>query len=87
VPGRAELLLGSPVFTRVVINRSNGVRMTVNADTTDTYISSVRFRGQPLTRSWLPESFIQKGGTVSFTQSPTPDTTWATSVADLPKDH
>ena len=38
VPGRAELLLGSPVFTRVVIDRSNGVRLTVNANTADTYV-------------------------------------------------
>lgn len=87
VPGRAELLLGSPIFTRVVINRSNGVRLTVNADTADTYIGSVWFRGQPLTRSWLPESFIQKGGAITFTQSPTPNTTWATALPDLPKDH
>ncbi len=87
VPGRAELLLGSPVFTRVVINRGNGVRLTVNADTAGTYVGSVRFRGQPLTRSWLPETFIQQGGAVTFTQSTTPNTTWATPVADLPNDH
>jgi putative alpha-1,2-mannosidase len=86
VPGRAELLLGSPVFTRVVINRSNGVRLTVNADTTETYIASVRFRGRLLTRSWLPETFLQNGGAVTFSQSPTPNTTWATSLSDLPKD-
>ena len=86
VPGRAELLLGSPVFTRVVINRSNGVTLTVNADTTGTYVESVRFRGAPLTRSWLPEAFIQKGGVVTFTQSSTPNTAWAISPSDLPKD-
>jgi predicted alpha-1,2-mannosidase len=87
VPGRAELLLGNPVFTRVVIDRSNGVRLTVNATSTDTYVQDVRVRGGTLTRSWLPETFVQRGGAVTFTMGPDPDTQWATTAADLPKDH
>lgn len=85
VPGRAEVLLGSPVFTRVVIERSNGVRLTVNANSTDTFVQSVRFRGKPLNRSWLPEAFVRNGGAVTFTLGATPNPQWATT--DLPKDH
>jgi predicted alpha-1,2-mannosidase len=87
VPGRAELLLGSPVFTRVVLTRSSGVTLTVNATSTDPYVQSVQLDRRPLTRSWLPESFVQRGGTVSFTLGTTPNTTWATAAADLPRDH
>ena len=87
VPGRAEMLLSSPVFTRVVIDRSNGVRLTVNAAGTDTYLRSVKLNGSVLRRSWLPESFVQRGGTVTVTSGTTPDKTWATAPADLPRDH
>ncbi|MFC7529797.1 GH92 family glycosyl hydrolase [Actinoplanes sp. GCM10030250] len=87
VPGRAEMLLGSPVFTRVSLRRSNGVTLTVVADSTDTYVRSVRLNGAPLSRSWLPESFVQRGGTVSFTLASTPNQTWATTSRDLPQDH
>jgi putative alpha-1,2-mannosidase len=71
----------------VVIDRSNGVRLTVNAGTTDTYVQGVKLNGSTLRRSWLPESFVQSGGTVTFTLAPTPDKTWATAPSELPKDH
>lgn len=87
VPGRAEMLIGSPVFTRVVIDRGNGVRMTVNATSTDTYVQAATFRGREHDRSWLPEAFVQRGGTVTLTLGPDPDTTWATRPGDLPRDH
>ncbi|HEV7965359.1 MAG TPA: GH92 family glycosyl hydrolase [Actinoplanes sp.] len=87
VPGRAEMLLGSPVFTRVVVDRSNGVELNINANSTDTYVQSVKLGRAPLGKSWLPESFVQRGGTVTFTLGPTADTTWATAPADLPQDH
>ena len=86
VPGRAELLLGSPVFTRVVIDRSNSVRLTVNANSADTYVQSVKLNGAPLRRSWLPESYLRRGGTVTFTLATTPNQSWATAAADLPRD-
>jgi predicted alpha-1,2-mannosidase len=86
-PGRAEMLLGSPIFTRVVLNRSNGVRLTINANTTDTYVQSVKLDNRQLKKSWLPESFVQRGGTVNFTLGSTANTTWATAAADLPQDH
>ncbi|GLW33604.1 GH92 family glycosyl hydrolase [Actinoplanes regularis] len=86
VPGRAELLLGSPVFTRIELLRSNGVRLTVTADTTDKYVQSAELNGKNLNRSWLPESFVQRGGTVAFTLGTTPNRTWAIAAADLPRD-
>jgi len=87
VPGRAEMLLGSPVFTRVVVDRGNGVELNINANSTDTYVQSVKLGRTSLSRSWLPESFVQRGGTVTFTLGPAANTTWATAPADLPQDH
>ena len=86
-PGRAELLLGSPIFTRVVIERSNGVRLAITGNTTGTYVQDVRVNGSVRRASWLPESFLQRGGTVVFTLGDAPNTTWATTARDLPLDH
>jgi predicted alpha-1,2-mannosidase len=83
VPGRAEMLLGSPVFTHVSLLRSNGVRLTINANSTDTYVQSVRFNGAARTQSWLPESFVQRGGTVDFTLGTAP----ASTLSGEPVDH
>ncbi len=86
-PGRAELLLGSPIFTRVVIERSNGVRLAITGNTTGTYVQDVRVNGSVRRASWLPELFLQRGGTVVFTLGDAPNTTWATTARDLPLDH
>jgi predicted alpha-1,2-mannosidase len=86
-PGRAETLLSSPIFPLVVIERSNGVRLTVESvGASDAYIQSVRLNGVAQLRSWLPESFVRSGGTVSFTLGAQPSPTWGTAVADLPRD-
>jgi predicted alpha-1,2-mannosidase len=87
-PGRAEMLLSSPIFPRVVINRSNGVTLTVNATgASDAYVQSVKLDGKALTKSWLPETFVRKGGTVSFVLAATPSATWGKATADQPVDH
>jgi predicted alpha-1,2-mannosidase len=87
-PGRAEMLLSSPIFPRVVIDRSNGVRLMVNATgASDAYVKGVRVNGSRSSRSWLPESFVRSGGTVAFTLGAEPDTRWGTAGRDLPRDH
>lgn len=88
-PGRAELLLGSPLFPTVRIERDNGVKLTVNAPgTSDThqYIQQVRLDGKPHTRSWLPESYLLRGGTVAVTLGASSDPQWGTSAGALPRD-
>jgi predicted alpha-1,2-mannosidase len=83
-PGRAELLVGSPLFPKVELRRSNGVRLTVEAPaTTDAnqYVQSLTLNGKPRTESWLPESFITRGGRITATLGPAP-TTWGTPPAD-----
>jgi predicted alpha-1,2-mannosidase len=74
-PGRAELLLGSPLFPRVELRRSNGVRLVVEAPATsdaNQYVQAVRLNGRSHPISWLPESFVQRGGRLSFTMGATP---------------
>ncbi|MEV0291698.1 GH92 family glycosyl hydrolase [Kribbella sp. NPDC050820] len=83
-PGRAELLVGSPLFPRVEIRRSNGVRLTVEAPaTSDTnqYVQSLTLNGRERAESWLPESFITRGGRIAVQLGAEP-TDWGTPPVD-----
>ncbi|GAA1617163.1 GH92 family glycosyl hydrolase [Kribbella sancticallisti] len=83
-PGRAELLVGSPLFPKVELRRSNGVRLTVEApETSDAnqYVQSLSLNGKPQTESWLPESFITRGGRINVQLGAAP-TGWGTAPND-----
>jgi predicted alpha-1,2-mannosidase len=87
VPGRAELTVGSPLFTQVKIASPDGRKFTVNAPgSSDTvgYVTGLKVNGAQTTKPWLPESFAQNGGTLDFTMSATPDTTWGAAASDAP---
>lgn len=83
-PGRAELLVGSPLFPKVELRRSNGVRLTVEAaETSDAnqYVQSLSLNGKSRAESWLPESFITKGGRIDVQLGAAP-TDWGTAPID-----
>jgi hypothetical protein len=87
IPGRAELVLNSPLFPEVEINRPGGQKLTIKAPgaaTTVPYVTGLRVNGVTTTRTWLPESFVNNGGTVDFTLSSTPDVNWGTAPTDAP---
>ncbi|MGW4466702.1 GH92 family glycosyl hydrolase [Micromonospora sp. NPDC004704] len=89
VTGRAELLLGSPLFPTVRIERDNGVKLVVNAPNTsdaNQYVQSVRLDGGPYAKSWLPESFIRSGGTVNVTLGADANRSWGTGANQVPRD-
>jgi predicted alpha-1,2-mannosidase len=87
IPGRAEFTLTAPLFSKVVLTRPSGQKITINAPGAATavpYVTGLKVDGQPSTRPWLPESFINNGGTLDYTVSATPDTTWGAAPADVP---
>jgi predicted alpha-1,2-mannosidase len=87
VPGRAELILASPQFPAVTITRANGVVIDMtapNASDPVKYVQSLTVNGSASNRAWLPASFVANGGTLAFTLSATPNTTWASAPADAP---
>ncbi|MDQ1653270.1 MAG: hypothetical protein QOI35_2470, partial [Cryptosporangiaceae bacterium] len=88
-PGRAELLVASPAFPKIVVDRANGVRLTVLAPATggDAYVQSLALDGAARAQSWLPESFVQSGGTVTVNLGAQPNTGWATAAASRPQGH
>ncbi|WP_051367693.1 GH92 family glycosyl hydrolase [Hamadaea tsunoensis] len=86
-PGRAELLLAAPLFPQVVIHRSNGITLTVNAPNASAstfYIQSAAVNGTTSTKPWLAESMVAGGGTVDLTLATTASTTWGAAAADAP---
>jgi putative alpha-1,2-mannosidase len=86
IPGRAELVLGSPIFKSIHIRRPAG-DIVINAPAAETnapYIQGLKLNGKPTTRTWLPESFVEHGGTVDFDLSTTPNKKWGINVEDAP---
>jgi predicted alpha-1,2-mannosidase len=87
IPGTANLVVGSPLFTQVKINTPTGHTFAINApgsSAANQYVTGLKVDGQASTHDWLPESFAQHGGTLDFTLGSTPSTTWGTSAADAP---
>lgn len=90
VPSRAEMLLSSPVFTSAVVHRAGGKDLTITAPAAsdaNRYVRSTTVDGKASTRSWLPESFVNGGGTITTAVGPTPNRAWGTGKGDLPVDH
>jgi predicted alpha-1,2-mannosidase len=86
-PGRAELLLTSPLFPEAVIRRANGVTITVRAagaGASAPYVRALRVGGRPSTRAWLPASFVARGGDLTFSLGDAPDPRWGTAPGDAP---
>ncbi|QFZ21629.1 GH92 family glycosyl hydrolase [Saccharothrix syringae] len=86
VPSRAELVVGSPLFTSVKVNR-DGRDITITAPGASSeamYVRGLRVNGRDTTRPWLPESFVARGGRLDFTLGTAPDTAWGSAPADAP---
>ncbi len=86
IPGRAELVLGTPLFPAIEVRRRAGPVIRVEAPGADSlvYVRALSVDGQPTTRSWLPESFVAAGGQLRFTLSAVPDTLWGRGADDVP---
>jgi putative alpha-1,2-mannosidase len=86
IPGRAELVLGSPFFKTIHIRRPAGdiVINAHGADTNAPYIQGLKVNGKPTTKTWLPETFVEHGGTLDLELSTSPDKQWGTNPEDAP---
>lgn len=85
-PGRAELVLGSPLFEEATITRA-GVHTTIHAKGAGMdapYIASLSVNGKPSGRAWLPASFVASGGVLDYALSRTPQKAWGAKPEDAP---
>ena len=67
VPGRTELVLGSPLFPAITIHRPVGDSPCVH---------QLLVSGQPSAKTSLPEALTLHGGTLNFTVFSIPDKIW-----------
>ncbi|MEW2316186.1 GH92 family glycosyl hydrolase [Streptomyces bauhiniae] len=79
VPSRSELVLGSPLFDRVEINRAQGNDISIRAEGAATdapYVQSLKVNGRSSDRAWLPASFVRDGGRLDYRLGTTPNRAW-----------
>ena len=85
-PGRAELVVGSPAFSGIVVHRPGGP-VTIRAPHAAAdapYVTRLRIDGKETTHPWLPASFTAAGGTLDFGLAKTPDPGWGSAPEDAP---
>ncbi len=85
-PGRADLVLGSPLFPQARIDRPGGavVIRAPGAAADRPYVVGVRVNGQASSRPWLTSDFATGGGTLEFDLAAKPDPHWGASPKDAP---
>lgn len=86
IPGRAELVLGSPLFSKITLHRpSKDIVITADgAGTHAPYVHGLKVNGKAWSKTWLPESFVEQGGAIDFELSGTPDKTWGAAAEAAP---
>ncbi|MDH6111628.1 putative alpha-1,2-mannosidase [Kitasatospora sp. MAP12-15] len=87
VPGRAELVLASPLFPAVTITRGNGVSIDISApgaSQTVRYVHGLRVNGADSQQPWTGEQLVTQGGTLEYTLAADPDPVWGHAAQDAP---
>ena len=86
-PGTANLVLASPLFPSITIQRESGQTIQINApgaSATTYYVQSLKVNGKSSSDAWLAPSFITKSGTLDYTLGSTANTSWGASSNDAP---
>ena len=83
-PGLPMYTIGSPVFSDIKIQLSDGHTLQIkahNASEENKYIQSARLNGKPLTNAWFMHADIAQGGLLELEMSNRPNKQWGTSEA------
>ncbi|WP_328580574.1 GH92 family glycosyl hydrolase [Streptomyces sp. NBC_00370] len=87
VPGRAELVLASPLFRAATVRLGSGRTIEVHAPhaaRNAPYVRGLRVDGRRSTKPWLPATFAHTGGRLDFSLAATPDRHWGSDPTDAP---
>lgn len=86
IPGRAELVLGSPLFRSIAVRRPHGdILITAHGASTDApYVQRLQVNGKASSKTWLPESFVEHGGKLQFELGTAPNKDWGVRPEDAP---
>lgn len=86
IPGRAELVLGSPLFPHAVVHGAGG-EVTIDAPGARSampYVAALHLDGQTIDKPWLSPTLVEHGGALRYTLSATPVTSWGSKPTDAP---
>ncbi len=86
-PASNTYAIGRPFVPKAVIHLPNGHQFTIVAaplDDAHPYIGAATLNGRPLTRVYLREADILRGGTLSFTMRATPNRAWGSAASARP---
>jgi predicted alpha-1,2-mannosidase len=86
IPGRAELVLGSPLFPHAVIHGGDGdlVIDAPAASSTTPYVHALSVDGKIYDRPWLSPQLVEHGGQLHFSLGDTPDKQWGSAADNTP---
>ncbi|MGA9343217.1 MAG: glycoside hydrolase family 47 protein, partial [Rhodanobacteraceae bacterium] len=86
IPGRAELVLGSPLFANAIVHRAGGnaVIEATGASDDKPYVQALTLDGKPHARPWLEPHFAEHGGQLHFTLGATANMHWGSASDDAP---
>ena len=86
-PASGYYVLGLPRFERTRLTFENGKQFEViakNLSDKNCYVESVKLNGKPLERSYVTFEEVYGGGTLEFTMTDQPNSTWATQPENCP---
>lgn len=86
-PGRAELVIGSPLFPAATVRRPDGtvIRITAPAARADRpFVQALTLNGRSWAKPWLPSSFVARGGALGFELGDQPNEAWGAADAAMP---
>jgi predicted alpha-1,2-mannosidase len=78
-PGQPVYTIGSPVFSKVTINLTNGKQFKMiakNSSVVNKYIQSAKFNGQVLNKPLFTHQQLVDGGTLELEMGPKPNKNW-----------
>jgi len=78
-PASADYVIGSPLFTRVVLSLPNGKTFEISAPNNaahSVYVQSAKLNGEPLVAPVISYAQIEAGGRLDFVMGPKPSS-WA----------
>ena len=87
-PASGYYVLGLPRFQNVRLTMENGKQFEViakNLSEQNCYVQSVKLNGKPLEASYIMFDEVFNGGTLEFTMTDNPNSTWATQPENCPK--
>lgn len=87
-PGKAEYIIGTPIFPEATLNFENGRKFTVkaaNVSEKNIYIQNATLNGKEYTKSYLNHEDLVKGGMLELTMGEKPNESWGVSTENIPE--